>query len=194
LGGEADGLLAYESMARKPREEVAGGIHHVYARGNNRRLIFLNAADRYRYLKLLAGTTARKRWRCLAYCLMDNHVHLLIETPEPNLGAGMQLLHGNYGRAHNDRHGSSGHVFQGRYGSVLVTSDEQLWTTVGYIARNPVEAKLCERPEEWPWSSHAATLGGRAPRWLDVRRLLGYLSGAGGDPLERYAELTEPLG
>ena len=127
-----------------------------------------------------AAWSCGKRWRCLAYCLMDNHVHLLIETPEANLGSGMQWLHGFYAQAYNERHGRVGHVFQGRYGAVRITSDEQLWTVAAYIANNPVEGGLCARPEDWPWSSHAAAILGRpSPDWLDVERLRTM----GSDPL-----------
>jgi hypothetical protein len=120
---------------------------------------------------------------------MPNHLHLLIETPQPNLGRGMQRLHGDYGRWFSDRRGKAGHVFQGRYGAVRVQDDRQLWAVAAYIARNPVEAGLCEVPEAWRWSSHRATAGGDlGPGWLDHHRLLDLLGGgAGGDPQERYA-------
>src|SRR6476659_7057647 len=107
-------------MARKLREEVAGGVQHVYARGNNRERVFFDYADRHCYLGILDRTVARTGWRCLAYWLMDNHVHLIVETPEPNLAPGMQRLHGEYAQMLNERHGRVGHVFQGRYGSVPV--------------------------------------------------------------------------
>ena len=139
------------------------------------------------YLRFLAGDgDGEFRWRLLAYCLMPNHVHLLIETPLANLGVGMQWLHGLYAREFNDRHGRSGHVFQGRYGAVRAERDEQLWGAAAYIAMNPVEAGLCKDPEEWPWGSHRAIARGGGPRWLDVDRLLGHFAGAGGDPRERY--------
>jgi putative transposase len=161
----------------------------VYARGNDRRPIYLDDTDRRNYLSMLGRVCRRKRWRGLAYCLMDNHVHLLLETPEANLGAGMQRLHSLYAQTFNERHRRSGHVFQGRYGAVRMLSDEQLWTAVAYIVRNPVDAGLCERPGEWPWSSHAATLGRSSQDWLDVERLLGHL-GESDDVRSRYAELT----
>src|SRR3712207_4617377 len=107
-------------MARKPRVEFAGAIHHVWARGNDRRAIFRDDRDRLTYLRLLGRAVVWKRWRCLAYCLMDNHVHALIETPRPNLASGVQWVHGHYGRIFNDRHGHTGHVFQGRYGSTVM--------------------------------------------------------------------------
>ena len=177
-------------VPRSPREEIEDGVHHVYARGNGGREIFLDDADRWRYLAMLGDVVVRMRWRCLAYCLMRNHVHLLVETPAVNLGEGIQRLHGRYAQKFNERHRRSGHVFQGRYGAVRVTSDEQLWTTTRYVALNPVAAGLCERPEDWRWSSHAAVLGGGTPAWLDVARLLSYFAGLGGEPRERYADLV----
>lgn len=177
-------------MARKPRID-APGIHHVWARGNDRQDIFRDTADRQDYLRLLGLTVLRKRWRCLAYCLMDNHVHLLLETQDANLAAGMQWLHGVYASTINDRRLRSGHIFQGRYGSKPVTDDEQLWTAIAYIVHNPVRAGLCEKPGDWRWSSHAAIVRGPAPRWLDRERLLEHLSGAGGNPEILYRELTD---
>jgi REP-associated tyrosine transposase len=173
-------------MARKPRVEVPGGVHHVYARGNGKQWIYLSDRDRRLYLRLLAEVVVRHKWRCLSYCLMDNHVHLLLETPEPNLGAGMGRLQGMYAQTFNRRHGHSGHVFQGRFGSVVINTDEQLWTVARYIVRNPVEAGLCERPHDWTWSSHAAVTSGAGPAWLDSQRLLAYFGALGGVPRERY--------
>ena len=120
---------------------------------------------------------------------MDNHMHFLVETPEPNLGKGMQRLHGDFGRGFNRRHARSGHVFQGRYGSKPVKDDEQLWTVVGYIAANPVEAGLCRTPEAWRWNSHACAVGALpAPPWLDLDRLYERFEVWGGDPRQRYLD------
>lgn len=176
-------------MPRKLRVEVEGGVHHVFARGDNRRLIYLDDADRRLYLSMLGHVVHAKGWHCLAYCLMPNHVHLLVETPQPNLASGMQRLQSAYAQIFNRRHGGCGHVFQGRYGSVHVQSDQQLWAVVAYIARNPVEAGLCGHPGEWAWSSHHAVLGGPAPSWLAVPRLLARLPAASAGPRELYAEL-----
>ena len=182
-------------MPRKPRDDVGGAVQHVYARGNAKQLIYLDDVDRSRYLSLLAQAVERYRWRCLAFCLMDNHLHLLLETPLPNLGSGMQRTHGLYAQSFNRRHDRSGHLFQGRFGSVAVRSDAQFLMTVRYIARNPVEAGLCHDAAEWPWSSHGALLTSACPAWLDSARLLGHLGADGGDPLRRYEHLvgwTEP--
>jgi REP element-mobilizing transposase RayT len=159
----------------------------VFARGNRKQDIFIDDDDRWVYLRLLEKVVVKQQWRCLAYCLMRNHVHLLIETPEPNLGAGMQRLHGVYAQTVNERHGWKGHVFQGRYGAERVKSDAQLLVTARYIARNPVAASLCREAREWPWSSHAAVVGGvAAPRWLDVGRLLAFFGAWGGEPRALY--------
>ena len=177
-------------MPRKPREEFPGAVVHVYARGNRKQAIYVDDEDRVVYLRILGEVVRRQRWRCLAYCLMKNHVHLLIETPEPNLGSGMQRLHGLHAQQFNKRHRHSGHLFQGRYGAVVIKTDEQLLTVARYIVRNPVEAGLCENVDAWPWGSHAALVRGAAPRWLDSARLLAYFGAAGGDPRRRYDEFV----
>ena len=172
-------------MPRRPRQESAGGIHHVYARGNGQQRIYLDDRDRLDFLRILGSVVRVRRWRCLAYCLMDNHVHLVLETPAPNLGAGVQQLHGKYARVFNDRHRRTGHLFQGRYGAKTIRTDEQLVATVRYLAMNPVAAGLCTAPALWRWGSC-----GERPPWLDQGRLLQYLGAGGGDPRRRYAELV----
>jgi putative transposase len=179
-------------MARRLREEIEGGVFHVYARGNAKQAIFLDDPDRLTYLRLLGETVEERNWRCLAYCLMENHVHLLLETPDANLGVGMQWFHSLYAQAFNERHGRVGHLFQGRYGAVRVRSDAQLWTVLRYLGLNPVEAGLCARPAEWAWGSYGA-LCGDAPVWLDEERLLELLSGNGGDPRRQYLEFVEDV-
>ena len=151
-----------------------------------RRPIFLDDTDRRRYLELLAKVIRWTEWRCLSYCLMGNHVHLLIETPKPNLGRGMQRLHGNYGYLFNQRHAGSGHVFQGRYRAELVDAERHLWATVRYVANNPVAAGLCATPEDWPWSSHTAILAEKSLPFLATWRLLSYFAANGGDAREQY--------
>jgi putative transposase len=177
-------------MARKPRNEFPGAVMHVFARGVRRHAIYVDDVDRHSYLALLGQVVVRQGWHCLAYCLMKNHVHLLLETPQPNLAAGMHRLHGLHAQAFNKRHRHTGHVFQGRYGAVAVRKDAQLLAVARYIALNPVEARLCAQPAEWPWGSHAAVIGGTAPRWLDVDRLLGYFGADGGDPGRRYVDFV----
>jgi REP element-mobilizing transposase RayT len=171
--------------------EVADGIHHVWARGNDRQLIYWDDEDCALYLRLLAAVVQRQRWRCFAYCLMENHLHLFVQTPDPNLGDGMQRLHGGYAQLYNRRHRKVGHVFQGRFGSKLVGDDDQFWTTARYIARNPVEAGLCRQPHEWRWSSYRTTIDGTGPQWLDRTRLLERFGTMGGDPQAVYRSLID---
>ena len=102
---------------------------------------------------------------------MTNHVHLVVETPYPNLGSGMQRLHGHYGRHFNRRHERSGHVFERRFGHNPIKDDAQLQTTLAYVAENPVDAGLCVKPEDWRRSSYAATIGARDDWCVDVERL-----------------------
>jgi REP element-mobilizing transposase RayT len=162
-------------MPRAPRQEYEGGIYHVFARGVNRMRTFVDAEDYSRYLSLLAAVVDHHGWRCLAYCLMPNHVHLLIETPRPNLGTGIQWMHGLYAQLFNERHSRIGHLFQGRYRAELVRDAEYLTTVVPYIAMNPVAAVLCAQPADWPWSSHFLVSSGAVPEWLAHERLLELL-------------------
>ena len=103
------------------------------------------------YLSILHHVVTSHGWDCIAYCLMGNHVHLMVETPHGNLNQGMHLLHGIYVRKHDIRHGRSGHLFQGRYGASRLTSDARVAEVLEYIEQNPVAAGLCKRPEDWPW-------------------------------------------
>jgi REP element-mobilizing transposase RayT len=164
-------------MPRKPREDEAGAIHHVFARGNDRRTLFRDDIDRVMYLELLGATVVRFEWRCLSYCLMGTHIHLLIETAQANLGVGMQRIHGRYAELFNARHGRSGHVFQGRYGAVRVRSDAQLHAVAGYIDRNPIEAGIASSAT-WPWGSAGTLASETQPPWLAHDRLVDLLMNA----------------
>jgi putative transposase len=177
-------------MPRQPRAEVAGGIHHVYSRGAVKQTIFIDDNDRHHYVRRLAKVVDWMSWHLLAYCLMGNHMHLLIETPRPNLGQGMHLLHGPYALGFNHRHGKAGHVFGARFDAKPIEGDAQLWVTTRYIVQNPAEAGLCPTPEAWPWSSHAHVAAGRSPSWLATARLYSYFGSMGGDPRDRYLEFV----
>jgi len=176
-------------MARKLRQEVTDGVFHVYARGNNRDVLFLDSTDRRKYLSLLGRAVRCQGWELLGYCLMPNHVHLLVETPQPNLAAGIQRVHSPYAQIFNRRHGRVGHVFQGRYGAVRVDTNAYFATVARYVAMNPVTAGLVHLPCDWPWSSHRAAAGQEdAPPWLAVGRLHELLDGD--DKRLAYAALT----
>ena len=161
----------FVGVARLPRNETEAGVWHVFARGVERRLIFLDDDDRRRYLRLLRGVVEQFRWHCLAYCLMPNHVHLLIETTQPNLGRGMHSLHGIYAQSFNERWTRVGHLFQSRFGSRAVRDDIGLMRVLPYITANPVAAGLCATPDEWEWSSHRALVDGLADEIVDTDRL-----------------------
>ena len=179
-------------MPRKPRENVENGIYHVYARGNGKQVIFRDDRDRLAYLSLLSEVVDHHELRCLAYCLMDNHIHLVLETPLANLSFGMQALHSEYAQNFNERHDRVGHLFQGRYGAVRIKTDAQLWTVLAYIAANPVEAGLVEKPEAWRWSSYAAVIGpAPLPRLLDWPHLRSYLQPDHTGAIARYRRLVE---
>jgi REP element-mobilizing transposase RayT len=178
-------------VARPLRLQVADGIYHVTARGNERKSIYRDATDRQRCLEILAAAHERFRWRCLSYCLMSNHYHLLVRTLEPNLSRGMRDLNGVYAQFFNRRHERVGHLFQGRYRAILIEGDEHLLAVVAYIVRNPVRAGMCETLGEWPWSSHGAALGDRPPGLLALGELLGYFAPKPESARERYRELTE---
>jgi putative transposase len=146
-------------MPRPLRIEVPGGLFHVATRSPARRTILRDDEDRGRLLELVRRTCRRQGWLCRGYCILSTHYHLLVTTPKPNLAPGMQWLNGLYGTTFNERHASHGHVFGGRYASVLVKSDAHLLLLVAYLAMNPVKAGICRDPAEWAWSSYGALLG-----------------------------------
>lgn len=161
-------------MARPLRIEFAGGIYHVMSRGNERRAIVRDDADRQRRLAWLQRTVETYGWRLLAFVLMRNHEHLFVETPEPNLSAGMHLLNGSHTGYFNQRHRRSGHLFQGRFKAHLVEEDGYFLEISRYLHLNPVRARLVARPEEWPWSSYAGYRSASAARdWVSYDRVLG---------------------
>ncbi len=164
-------------MARPLRLEYPGAVYHVTARGNQRQEIFLDDTDRLNWLTLLAKTCERFNWICYAYCLMSNHYHLVLETPDGNLSKGMRQLNGVYTQNFNRRHLRVGHVFQGRYTSILVEKDNYLLELCRYVELNPVRAKMVKVAEKWPWSSFLAKIG-RAPQppWLFCEVILSYFA------------------
>ena len=168
---------------------MAGAIYHVVARGVDRSRIFVDDEDYETYTRLLATVTRRQGWHLLCYCLMPNHVHLMIETPETNLGNGMQWLHSIYALAFNDRHHRDGHRFEAPYKASFVNTDGAYVRTIAYIAANPVAAALCKRASEWRFGSHAVVSSNcSAPAWLAHRRLISRLEGITSS--DCYAELV----
>lgn len=164
-------------MARPLRIEYPGAVYHITARGNAREDIFLEESDRYRFLDTLSRVVVRYNWLCHAYCLLDNHYHLLIETPDPNLSLGMRQLNGIYTQSFNRDHRRVGHVFQGRFKSILVEKETYLLELCRYVVLNPVRAGLVTEPGAWPWSSYRATaLGSAVPGFLTIDWVLGQFS------------------
>ncbi len=164
-------------MARPLRLEFPGAIYHLTSRGNAQAPVFLDDADRRAFLGILADTVDRYNWICHAYCLMGNHYHLLVETPDPNLSAGMRQLNGVYTQFFNRVHDRAGHLFQGRYKSILVERGSHLLELCRYIVLNPVKAGLVKRPEQWRWSSYRATAGmSRGGGFLTTDWILGQFS------------------
>jgi putative transposase len=162
-------------VSRPLRIEYAGALYHITARGNERKAVYRADADRVRFLEILSTVCARLAWQCHAYCLMDNHYHLLLETPMPNLSKGMRILNGEYSRWFNQTHTRVGHLFQGRFKAILVEKEAYLLELARYIVLNPVRAEMVHQPEEWPWSSYRSTAGYTASHaclttdWLRAR-------------------------
>jgi putative transposase len=123
-------------MARPLRIEFAGALYHITARDNAQANIYQSDDDRQRFLSLLKTAVDRYHWQCHAYCLMDNHYHLLIETHQPTLSIGMKLLNGSYTQYFNRQHQRTGHVFQGRFKAILVQKEAYLLELVRYIVLN----------------------------------------------------------
>ena len=160
-------------------------------RGNARRRIFKNDGDRETLLDLAGSVVKKYNWLCHAYCLMDNHYHLLIETPDGNLSRGMRQLNGVYTQTYNRRHRKVGHVFQGRFKAILVEKESYLLELCRYVVLNPVRAKAVERPEDWKWSSYGATVGtSKAPAGLSTDWILGQFDGTRGQARRKYKEFV----
>jgi len=160
-------------MTRPIRLEFSGALYHVTSRGDGREAIYLSDDDRQDWLLVLGQVCKRFNWVVHAWCQMTNHYHLLIETPEGNLSAGMRQLNGVFTQNFNRRHARVGHVFQGRYKAILVDRDAYLLELARYIVLNPVRAGMVAQAPDWPWSSCCAMLGqAPAPAWLNVSKLL----------------------
>ena len=160
-------------MARPLRIEYEGAVYHVTSCGDDRRGIFLEDADRVSFLEVLADVVKRFGWICHAYCLMTNHYHVLIETPNANLSRGMRHLNGVYTQRFNRAHGRVGHVMQGRFKSIVVEKESHLLELARYVVLNPVRSEIVRRVRDWKWSSYRATAGQEEPlAFLTIKWLL----------------------
>ena len=179
-------------MARPLRLEFAGALYHVTSRGDGREDIYLDDEDREVWLQVLGEVCSRYNWVCHAYCLMTNHYHILIETPESNLSLGMRQLNGVYTQQLNKRHNRVGHVFQGRYKGILVDKEAYLLELARYIVLNPVRARMVHWAQQWRWSSYRATAGMESIQpWLNVEWLLSGFARRRKTAFERYQRFVE---
>lgn len=179
-------------MSRPLRLEYTDALYHVTSRGDRREDIYDDETDRQIFLSIFAEGIERFNWLCYAYCLMDNHYHLLVQTPDANLSQGMRQLNGVYTQAYNRRHGKAGHLFQGRYKAILVDADAYLLELSRYIVLNPVKAGMVKQVADWPWSSYSAMIGGiSAPPWLSKDYLLAQFSKQRKTATRKYLEFVE---
>ena len=162
-------------MARSLRIEYPGAFYHVINRGNAKEKIFLSNRDREKFLEYLEVAVDRFSLIVHSYCLMDNHYHLLIETPEANISKAMHWLDVSYAVYFNRKRKRSGHLFQGRFKATIVNADEYLKVLSRYIHLNPVRSKFVKTPDEYPWSSYGTFIGkAKEPEWLETNYLLAY--------------------
>jgi REP element-mobilizing transposase RayT len=174
-------------MVRPLRIEFPGAVYHVTSRGNAKQAIFIEDGDRERFFDVLTIVVERFNWFCHACCLMGNHYHLLIETPDGNLSKGMRELNGVYTQGFNQRYRRVGHLFQGRYKAIIVEKDNHLMSLCRYVVLNPVRVGLTERPEQWRWSSYRATIGlGRRPSFLTIDWILSQFDKRKRVGMEKY--------
>ncbi len=163
-------------MARPLRIEFAGALYHVISRGNERKPIVRDDVDREKRLDWLRRTVETYGWRLHAFVLMTNHEHLFVETPEPNLSAGMQYLGGSYTSYFNRRHRRNGHLFQGRFKGHLIEEEGYFLEVSRCLHLNPVRAKMVQGPEDYRWSSYPGYVRARrALEWVCYDRVLGAL-------------------
>jgi putative transposase len=178
-------------VARPLRIAIPGGVYHLIARGNARGRLFLDDDDRVRFLLTLSRVVDRFGWACHAYCLMDNHYHLVVETPRPDLSAGMRQLNGVYAQRFNERRDRCGHVFEGRFRSILVEKETHLLAVCRYVVLNPVRAGMCADAGSYRWSSYRATAGAACPpTFLTTTWILSNFADSRAAAQARYREFV----
>jgi putative transposase len=178
-------------MPRKARAEVEGGLYHVITRGNNRRQIFNSPSDYEKFLSLLTVQKTKLPFFLYAYCLMSNHVHLLIERQASAVGRIMHRVLTGYAQYYNRRYRRVGHLLQGRYKAILCQSDRFLSELVRYIHLNPVRAKMVSKPEEYHYSGHRAYLGLELAGVVDVDPVLRHFGAKREAARDSYREFVE---
>jgi len=179
-------------MARPLRIEYAGAIYHITSRGDRREAIYLDDKDREQWLEIFGAVCERFNWRCHAWCLMDNHYHVVVETIDGNLSKGMRQLNGVYTQTHNRRHNRVGHVFQGRFKGILVDKESYLLELSRYVVLNPIRAKMVQQLMHWRWSSYRSMVGrAEVPEWLETDWLLSHFGKQRRRAVERYVEFVK---
>lgn len=173
-------------MSRKAREQSANGVYHVMLRGINRQVIFEDEEDYEKFLQVLQDCKAVSRFKLYAYCLMSNHIHLLLRISPTSEGLEQMFkrIGVRYVAWYNRKYGRSGHLFQDRFKSEAVNDDGYLFTVLRYIHQNPVKASLCKTPEKYRWNSYPGYLSGGSI--CDTAEVLGLL---GSDPTQAMSEL-----
>ena len=162
-------------MRARPRIQDAGLIYHVTSRGTRRAEIYRSDADRHHFLRFVDRACGVDGLICHAYCLMGNHYHLLVEAPAGNLSVAMHRINSGFAKHFNLEHNVEGHVFERRYRSWVMGGEARAMEALRYVVRNPVRAGICATPEDWPWSSHAATAGiAPRPNFLTVGTVHGW--------------------
>ncbi|MCK5057372.1 MAG: transposase [Candidatus Aminicenantes bacterium] len=179
-------------MARQLRIEFPGTLYHITHRGNEKKPVFLDTDDRECFLDVFGVVIDRFGWNCHSYVLMDNHYHLLVETPGGNLSKGMMQLNSTYTQKFNRKHNRVGHLFQGRFKSILVEKDVYLLELSRYIVLNPVRASLVENITDWNWSSFPAMIGNvPCPGFLTIDWLLGQFSAKKKKAIALYTKFVQ---
>ncbi len=174
-------------MARPLRIQFANALYHVTSRGDRKSNIYLDDHDREIFLQTSGEVCQRFNWVLYAYCLMDNHYHLLVETPDANLSKGMRQLNGVYTQRFNRTHDQVGHVFQGRFKAIIVQKESYLLELARYIVLNPVRARRVRAVKSWRWSSYRATIGSDSPQaGLDTDGLLSCFAKRKLTAIKRY--------
>jgi len=181
-------------VARPLRIEYPGAFYHVTARGNEKRDVFCNDKDHHKFLSYLGSAHDRYGAVIHVYCLMNNHYHLLLETPLGNLSQIMHHINSSYTAYFNASHRRSGHLFQGRFKAILVEKDEYAQELSRYIHLNPVKAGLTDHPAAYHWSSYASYVDRtEKPEWLEVNLVLGYFARRMSDATRLYRKFVESM-
>jgi putative transposase len=177
-------------MPRSERYQEGGEIYHVTTRSVRRQQLYRDFHDYEFFERLLGWVCADQKWRCIAHCLMPNHYHTLVELTEPNLSAGMHRLNFRYAVRFNQRYDLTGHVFERRFYSTPMESEEHLFEAARYIVLNPVRAQLCSHPGLWRWSSYRASVGRATSPFVSTERLISFF---GDDPAVYATFVAEAL-